>query len=604
VNGVYASENKRLLTGILRDEWGFEGIVMTDWGAANDRVLGLEAGLDLEMPGSGGVNDAKIAEAVKKGLLDEGVLNRAAEGITELILKARDRQGPAGTSMSDSDAASRHALARRAARESAVLLKNDGILPVKSGLRAALIGAFAKQPRYQGAGSSRINPIRLDNAHDALREQGLDFEYAPGYSLEPGTPPDPKLIGEAAELARGRDLVLLFAGLPDEYESEGFDRSSLAMPESHTRLIEAVAEANPNTVVILQCGAPVEMPWAGKVRGILLAYLGGQAGGGACADLLLGKFSPSGKLAETFPLRVEDNPSFPRFPGTSKTVEYRESIFTGYRYYDTVKAAPAYPFGFGLSYTAFEYSNLRISAPQWKPGEALTVSLDVRNTGACGGAEIVLLYLGLEKSRIFRAEKELAGFEKIYLEPGETGTLSFTLDTRSFSYYNVPAASWAVEGGSYRIMAAASGQDIRLQGSVTVAGDGREDLLRPLAEKAPAYYRLASGERRIPPDIPAADFEALYGGPLPPDHRLPGEPFTINNTLKDIGDHPAGKALRDSVLAGIGQAFGAQGGEKDSMSRMVEAMLGDMPLRGLMMMSQGQLTGDQQDRILAAVNGS
>jgi beta-glucosidase len=285
-------------------------------------------------------------------------------------------------------------------------------------------------------------------------------------------------------------------------------------------------------------------------------------------------------------------------------VEYRESIFTGYRYYDTAKAAPAYPFGFGLSYTAFEYSNLRISAPQWKPGEVLTVSLDVRNTGSCGGAEIVLLYLGLEKSRIFRAEKELAGFEKIYLEPGEAGTLSFTLDTRSFSYYNVPAASWAVEGGSYRIMAAASGQDIRLQGSVTVAGDGREDLLRSLAEKAPAYYRLASGERRIPPDIPAADFEALYGEPLPPDHRLPGEPFTINNTLKDIGGHPVGKALRDSVLAGMGQAFGAQGGEDDSMARMFEAMLGDMPLRGLVMMSQGQLTRDQLDRILAAVNGS
>ncbi|MDR3146363.1 MAG: glycoside hydrolase family 3 C-terminal domain-containing protein [Treponema sp.] len=602
VNGVYASEHKRLLTDILRDEWGFEGLVMTDWGAANDRVLGLEAGLDLEMPGSGGVNDAKILEAVKKGVLDEGILNRAAERVTELILKARDRQGAAGAS--GYDAAAHHALARRAARESAVLLKNDGILPVASGVRAALIGAFAKQPRYQGAGSSRINPTRLDNAHDALREQGLDFEYAPGYSLEPGSPPDPKLIGEAADLARGKDLALVFAGLPDEYESEGFDRSSLAMPESHTRLIEAVAAANPNTVVILQCGAPVELPWAGRVKGILLAYLGGQAGGGACADLLLGRFSPSGKLAETFPLRMEDNPSFPRFPGTSKTVEYRESIFTGYRYYDAAKAAPAYHFGFGLSYTAFEYSNLRISAPQWKPGEILTVSLDVRNTGSRRGAEIVLLYLGLETSRIFRAEKELAGFEKIYLEPGETGTLSFTLDAGSFSYYNVPAASWAVEGGVYQIMAAASGRDIRLRGSVTVAGDGREERLRSLAEKAPAYYRLASGNLKIPPDISGADFEALYGGPLPPDHRLPGEAFTINNTLNDIGDHPAGKAFRDSVLAGIGQAFGAKDEGDESMARMFEAMLGDMPLRGLVMMSQGQLGHEQLSQILAALNGS
>ncbi|MDR2403320.1 MAG: glycoside hydrolase family 3 C-terminal domain-containing protein [Spirochaetaceae bacterium] len=602
VNGVYASENKKLLTSILRDEWGFEGLVMTDWGATNDRVLGLEAGLDLEMPGSGGVNDAKILEAVKKGLLDEGVLDRAAERVTDLILKARERQGAAEGSVRSFDATAHHALARRAARESAVLLKNDGILPVASGVRAALIGAFAKQPRYQGAGSSRINPASLDNAHDALREGGLDFEYAPGYSLEPGSPPDPKLIGEAVDMARGKDLVLLFAGLPDDYESEGFDRNSLAMPESHTRLIEAVTAANSNTVVILQCGAPVELPWAGRVKGILLAYLGGQAGGSACADLLLGRFSPSGKLAETFPLRAEDNPSFPRFPGTSKTVEYRESIFTGYRYYDTAKVAPAYPFGFGLSYTTFEYRNLRISAPQWKPGEVLSVSLDVRNTGSCGGAEIVLLYLGIETSRIFRAEKELAGFEKIYLEPGETGTLSFTLDTRSFSYYNVPAASWAVEGGVYRIMAAASGRDIRLQGSVTVAGDGREEQLGFLAEKAPAYYRLASGELKIPPDVPDADFEALYGGPLPPDRRLPDEPYTINSTLNDIGGHPAGKAFRDSMLEGIRHAFSAPGDE--SLSRMFEAMLEDMPLRGLTMMSQGQLTPDQAAQVLAALNGS
>jgi beta-glucosidase len=600
VNGVYAAENKKLLTQILRDEWGFEGLVMSDWGAVNDRVPGLEAGLDLEMPGSGGVNDAKIVEAVKKGDLDEAVLDTAAERVTELILKARAPEEAAGASPCAYDAAAHNALARRAARESAVLLKNDGILPVKPGLRAALIGAFAKQSRYQGAGSSRINPTGLENAHDALREQGLDFEYVPGYSLEPGSPPDSALIEAAAALARGKDLALVFAGLPDEYESEGFDRASLALPEGHTRLIEAVAAANPNTVVVLQCGAPVETPWADRVRGILLAYLGGQAGGGACADLLLGSVSPSGKLAETFPLRLEDNPSFPRFPGSSKTVEYRESIFVGYRYYDTTKTAPAWPFGHGLSYTSFTYSNLRISAPRWKPGETLTVSLDVQNSGPRAGAETVLLFLGIEASRIFRAEKELAGFEKIYLEPGETGTLSFTLDDRSFSYYNVPAASWAVEGGLYRIMAAASGQDIRLSAGLTVEGDGREEGLLSLAEKAPAYYRLRSGGLTIPPDIPDADFAALYGGPLPPDHRLPGEPFTVNNTLNDIKDHPAGKAFQDSVMAGITQAFGGDGDA--TMARMFEAMLGDMPLRGLVMMSQGQLTREQLDSLLAALN--
>lgn len=591
VDGVYLSENKRFLSDILRDEWGFEGLVMTDWGAANDRVAGVKAGLDLEMPASGGYNDAKIAEALKKGLLEEAELDKVVLRVIKLILKAQESQRPGYRY----DAAVHQALARRAARESAVLLKNEGVLPVSPGVKTALIGVMAKQPRYQGAGSSRVNPSRLENAYDALAEAGLDIEYAPGYSLVPGSGPDPKLIEEACAVARGKDRVLIFAGLPDEYESEGFDRSSLSMPESHVRLIEAVAKVNPRTAVILQCGAPVSMPWASQVQGILLMYLGGQAGGGAAADLITGKASPSGKLAESFPLALEDNPSYAYFPGGKKTVEYRESIFVGYRYYDTLSKEVAYPFGYGLSYTRFAYEDLRISAPGWKNGETLEVSLQVRNAGACPGAEIVQLYTGLRDSRIFRAAKELKGFEKVFLEPGEAKRVSFTLDARSFAYYNVPAAAWTVEGGDYLIQIGASSRDIRLETLLPVEGDGREELLAGLKARAPGYYSLPSGRL----EIPGADFEALCGKPLPATDGEPGEPLTINSTLSEITEYPAGKQLYDGLAANMAAMFGE---DNKDLRRMAAAMLNDLPLRGIGMLSQGQVTPAQMEGLVAALN--
>ena len=593
VNGVYASENKKLLTDILRDEWGFEGLVVTDWGAANDRVEGVRAGLDLEMPASGGRNDARIAEAIKAGVLDESLLDRAAERVTALILKAQEarKQSPAY------NAAAHHALARRAARESAALLKNEGLLPLQKGITAAVIGAFAKQPRYQGAGSSRINPTLLENAHDALKAQGLDFVYAEGYSLAPGSGPDPALIQEARAAAQGKDAVLVFAGLPDEYESEGFDRESLSLPESHNRLIEAVAEVNPNTVIVLQCGAPVLMPWAPKVKAILLAYLGGQAGGDACADLLLGAACPSGKLAETFPQALEDTPSAACFPGAQKTVEYRESVFAGYRYYDAADIEPAYPFGYGLSYTTFAYGELQLGASSWKPGEKLEVSIDIQNTGPVAGAETVQLYVGLGESRIFRAKRELKGFEKVFLQPGETKRACFVLDGRSFAYYNVPAGGWAVEGGVYTIAAGASSRDIRRSGQITVAGDGKESLLGDLQERA-AAYRHPGGSPWI---IPAADFEALLGRPLPPAERLPGEPYTMNSPLSEVAAHPAGKAFCEGVLAGLGNAFGEV---SDDVKRMFQAMLVDLPLRGLLMFGQGQISQEQVEGLLGVLNGA
>ncbi|MCC8023536.1 MAG: glycoside hydrolase family 3 C-terminal domain-containing protein, partial [Clostridiales bacterium] len=411
LDGTYLSNNKRLLTDILREEWGFEGLVMTDWGAMDDRVKGVEAGLDLEMPASGGFTDTQIVEAVRAGKLSEAALDRAVERITALILRCQE--GRQAGYRYDRDA--HHALARRAAAQSTVLLKNEGgLLPLAGNARIAVIGQFAKTPRYQGAGSSKIEPTRLDNAWDALAQTALEAEYAPGYNLGKERQDAAALRAGACKAARDKDVVVLFAGLPDAYESEGFDRDTLEMPQEHVDLIEAVAAENPNVVVVLQCGAPVEMDWADRVKGIVLSYLGGQAGGSGCVDVLTGKVNPGGKLAETFPYHLSDTPSFRYFPGYSKSVEYRESLYVGYRYYDAADKAVRYPFGYGLSYTTFEYSNLKLGAAEYEPGGGtLAVSFTVTNTGTVPGAEVAQIYVRLEKSRIFRAKRELKGFQVV-----------------------------------------------------------------------------------------------------------------------------------------------------------------------------------------------
>jgi beta-glucosidase len=605
INGVYASDNERLLSAILRDEWGFRGLVVTDWGAVDDRVQGIRAGLDLEMPGSGGVNDAKIVEAVKSGALDEKLLDRAVLRVLELILKSRENAVPGYAY----DAAAHHQLARRAASESAVLLKNEGnILPLfgsaaaAGGKTLALIGAFAEKPRYQGAGSSKINPFKLESPLEELRKAGFSLEYAPGYTLDPaaGGKPDAKLIAEAAALAGKKDAAVVFAGLPDEYESEGFDRSSLDMPPSHNALIEAVAEANPNTVVVLLVGAPVILPWESKVKGILLLYLGGQAVGGAAADLLSGLRDPGGRLAETWPLSLEDTPSRPYFPGGSKSVEYRESVFVGYRYYNSADKPVAYPFGYGLSYVNFEYSDLKLSRGEFKAGDELELSVTVKNTGNRSGVEVVQIYVAPESPKIFRPRMELRGFEKLRLEGGERKTLTVRLDTRSFAYYHPLDRVWALEGGSYGILVGASSRDIRLRQRITVAGDGREAGLAALRDRAPEYFDLArSGKKGLV--ISDASFEALYGRPLPPSERLPGEPFTLNSTIQDIKDSPAGQALLRQIAEGVEKNFGPGNSE---LRPMIDRMIMEMPLRTLNMMTPGGLPPGALEGILGALNGA
>ncbi|MDR1106599.1 MAG: glycoside hydrolase family 3 C-terminal domain-containing protein [Treponema sp.] len=590
LNGTYACENKRLLSGILRDEWGFRGLVMTDWGAMDDRVDAVKASLDLEMPGSGGYNDMKILKALKSGVLSEGELDPVVLRIIELILASqKNLERHKGASC---DMAAHHALARKAAAKSAVLLKNEGMLPIAPGKSIAVIGAFAKVPRYQGAGSSKINPTRLEGAFDALRAAGFEAEYEPGYEAAAGADMT-ALIEKAASLAAKKDAAIVFAGLPDEYESEGFDRSSLDMPESHNKLIEAVAAANPNTAVVLHLGAPVLLPWADKVKGILLMYLGGQASGAAAADLLSGAANPEGRLAETWPLSLEDTPPYRYYPGKGKTAEYRESIFVGYRHYDAAAKDTAYPFGYGLSYTSFEYSRLELEGASFKKGGALRAGVTVKNTGNREGAETVQFYVAAKSSAILRAPRELKEFVKVSLKPGESATVNVTLDERSFAYYNAPHARWALEGGTYTVFACSGSAGTCLGADIEVEGDGLEKALAPLREKAADYFSQGKGEFAVS----GAAFEALLGRPLPPAERKPGEPFTVNDSLEDIKDTETGRQMAENFRA----AAAAQAGGDPGLRLMMEKMVMEMPLRSISMLSP-DLTPEKVEAVIGSIN--
>ncbi|MEK4044305.1 glycoside hydrolase family 3 C-terminal domain-containing protein [Paenibacillus sp. FSL H8-0048] len=467
VNGEYASESYELLTKVLREDWGFEGFVVSDWGAVNERVKALAAGLELEMPSSAGIGDAKIVAAVNSGELAMETLDLAVERMLAFIFKSVENRNPQAVF----DADKHHQLAREVARESMVLLRNEGgILPLAKSGQIAVIGEFAKQPRYQGGGSSHVNPSRMDDAFvelQAVAGDAASFLYAQGYELE-SDDINADLLREACDTAAKADAAVLFLGLPDRYESEGYDRSHLLLPASHKALIEAVAEVQSEIIVVLSNGAPVEMPWLHRAKAVLEGYLGGQAFGGAVADLLFGEVSPSGKLAETFPMKLSDNPSFLNFPGEGDTVEYKEGLFVGYRYYDKKEIEPLFPFGFGLSYTQFEYSGLLLDQTRIQDTDTVQVSVTVKNTGSIAGKEVVQLYVSDVESSVIRPLQELKGFAKIELQPGEEGVVTFTLDKRSFAYYNVKLADWHVESGMFKISVGASSRDIRLSTELAV----------------------------------------------------------------------------------------------------------------------------------------
>ncbi|SNR69786.1 glycoside hydrolase family 3 C-terminal domain-containing protein [Lutibacter flavus] len=468
VQGEYGTQSSFLLTDILKKDWGFKGIVISDWFAVIDRVEAMKAGMHIEMPKVSPVNNAITVEAIKNGELDIAVVDALVKEILTVVFKAKSFQKEGVELNVEKD----HAFARKVASEAATLLKNENdILPISKDKykKAAIIGEFAAAPRYQGNGSSQVRPTKLDNALEIIKkEYGNDIEitYAQGYNLADDN--DFSLINEAKKVASEADVVLVFAGLPLQYESEGIDRTHINMPPSHNKLISEIAVVQKNTVVVLTNGSAVTMPWLNRVSGVLETWLGGQAGAGGIADVLFGKVNPSGKLAETFPMCLEDTPAFFNFPGEQGDVLYGERIFVGYRYYDGRKIEPLFPFGYGLSYTSFEYSDLKMSSKNTTDKEGLTVSMTVKNTGKVKGKEIVQLYVSDTKSTLKRPEKELKKFVKIELKPDEEKTVSFKLESRDFSYFDAKRNMWIAESGEYVISAAASSRDIKLSETVNL----------------------------------------------------------------------------------------------------------------------------------------
>ncbi|WRP17544.1 glycoside hydrolase family 3 C-terminal domain-containing protein [Carboxydochorda subterranea] len=511
INGTYASQHRHLLTEILRDEWGFEGAVISDWGAVDDRVAGIEAGLDLEMPGPSPCNDRRIVEAVRSGRLDEQALDRAVTRILALVERALAQPGARDPArgLQAPEVEAHHRLARRAAARCMVLLKNDGgVLPLDPArLRSvAVLGHMAVAPQFQGGGSSRVQPTRVDVPLDELRAAAgsVALTYYQGY-LESGEPDD-ALLRSAARAAEAADAALIFAGLPDGVESEGYDRLDMELPPGHVALIQAVAAVQPRTVVVLHNGAPVSMAgWIDRVPAVLLAGLAGQASGGAVADILFGRVNPSGKLAETYPVRLEDNPSYLNFPGENGKVFYGEGLFIGYRYYEARGVQPLFPFGHGLSYTTFSYGQASLSRPSIAPGDSLEVQVPVTNTGSRDGEEIVQLYVRPHRSQLPRPVKELKGFARVALAPGETRPASFRLTIRDFSYYDPERGGWVAEPGTYDLLIGASSQDIRVQATVVLTGGVLADTRLTAESSIQAWLDDPRGrealERFVPDEV-------------------------------------------------------------------------------------------------------
>ncbi len=558
LNGTYCSENEWLMKEVARDEWGFEGAFVTDWGAQNSNTNTLPAGLDLVMPGPRPDYRSDVAAAVSSGAISMSQLDDAVCRVFELHEKHRSFAGMPLRM----DAAERLDMARKVAEESSVLLKNDGVLPLSPDAQVAVIGSFAREPRYQGAGSSKINPISLDCTFDALVEAGVQVVYESGYDVETGAASEEQLAA-AERIAVEADVALVFVGLPDSSEAEGADRPDMTLPHGHDELVMRVCAANPNTVVVLQGGSPMELPWRNEPRAILLSYLAGCRGGHATANLLLGHANPSGKLAETWPLHLADTPCANFYPSDERQVRYRESIYTGYRYYDAAGIKVAYPFGFGLSYTSFFYGDLQIV----QEGEGFSVTCSVFNEGACAGKEAVQLYIAPLEPSVFKAPQQLKGFTKVYLQPGERKRVSFTLEHRDFSHFDAQARAWVVEEGSYEIRVSASSRDVRLRKTVEVSGCAKR------SDDAPLVYHDVK-----PGCFSEEAFAQLYGRPFP-KKIVALRPYTANATIGDLKSSFLGNIVHYLMKRELKLLIA-----KDPAKRkLTELMLSETPLRMLAM---------------------
>lgn len=569
LNGVYCSENRFLIKDTLRGLWHFDGMVLTDWEALSSVIESLPAGLDLVMPGARPDYTKALERAVQTHTITTLELNSAVRHILEFTDRCMEGQRIPSTC----DKAANLHLAREAAARCAVLLENDGVLPLSGTESMAVIGSFAKTPRYQGTGSSRINPIELDCIWDALCERypQNDMEYAIGYDAATGLGSEEQMV-QAEQAAACCDVAIVVAGLPDSYESEGYDRYTMRMPNNQVHLIERVCAVNPHTVVVLQGGAPFELPWHTLPAAILLMYLSGCQGGHATVDLLSGDANPAGKLAETWPIKRVDAPTAGRFPSSVKEILYYESIYIGYRYYDAVNMPVAYPFGYGLSYTTFDYDDLRIE-PIPDEFDGFRVSCNVRNTGTRLGAEAVQLYIAPVDPGVFKAPQTLHGFTSVELQPGQEKRVEFMLDARSFAHYDAAAHIWRIEAGEYKVRIAASSRDVRLRGSVQVDGDAK------VGDNAPRrYHHPTPGCFSASAQDALDDFKVLYGKNLP--EQRPLRPFTPDSTMEDTSHSFFGMILVPFVRATASDAV--SGDVEDSAESKIN-MLEDMPIRSIHM---------------------
>ena len=544
LNGTFLSENRKLLVDILEQEWGFEGMVMSDWGAVHDRVASILAGLDLEMPGPRDSRVKSLVQAVRSGKVNEANLDRSVRRILKIVFQAAAT--PKGAAF---DKAAHHALARRITGEAIVLLKNNGILPLNGQQHIAVIGRAARVPYFQGGGSSHINPTQLDIPLDELQKlaSSAKLSYSEGYLADGSS--SQEMIDQALENARQADVALLYIALPEAKESEGYDRSDLDLTPDLIRLIKAVCGAQPNSVVILNNGAPLVMgEWVEAPAAVLEAWMMGQAGGGAIADVLYGRVNPTGRLAETFPLRLEDTPAYINFPGDMEAVRYGESLFIGYRYYDARKLAVQFPFGYGLSYTTFSYQNPRVSAATFRDVDGVTVSVDVTNTGKLAGKEVVQIYLHDQISSLARPPKELKGFAKVTLQPGETKTVSVHLDRRAFAFYHPAYRQWVTEDGGFDILIGASSADIRCRQEVNLIS----------TQELPCILSRQS-------------------------------------TVRDWMDDPRGKRVAAGLFEQVNARMKAIFGEGEAAGQATMSFLMDMPLTDLLYFFEGTLAESPEE---------
>ena len=579
VNGTYANENYHLLQEILRDEWGFDGFVVSDWGGSNEHIEGVRAGSHLEMPTTGGDSDLELVQAVKDGKISQEIIDRRVDEILDVILPVTAAVAPLEGKPFDVNA--HHKMAAKVAGESIVLLKNEGnILPLKKGTKVAVVGEFAQKARYQGAGSSVVNATKVDNAMDVIGNFDLDVAcFELGYPRSGKG--DSTMQAKAVELAKQADVVLLYIGLDEISESEGLDRPHMKLPQSQVDLLEAIAAVNPNVVAVISAGSAVEMPWLDKCKAVIHGYLCGQAGAGAMLKALMGEINPSGKLAESYPVKYEDVSSAPYFPAKQRNAEYREGLYVGYRYYETANVPVLFPFGFGLSYTTFEYNNLTVTEKE--------ATFILTNTGKMDGAEVAQLYVSKLSSEVFRPAKELKGFTKVFLKAGESKTVTIPLDDKAFRYFNVKTNQFEVEGGEYQVLIGASVADIKLSGNVTMTGTNASN---PYDSKLLSDYYTGSVKT-----VPEHEFAALLGRPIP-DGTWSGT-LTMNDAICQMYYAKSGLAqFVYKILTNLINKSMEKG--TPNLNLMFNY---NMPFRGIAKMTGGMCTMEMAEGILIIVNG-